>query len=167
MPTYKYWISRKSNFVLVASQAALLSLLAAPLILAARPLAHTYFDFVNLRAEKLAQQRVYFNILLNGAIQVLLHTCLSSFFSGIGCTRGLMFSVMTAMVVNILANYGLIFGNFGLPALNLVGRYLGAGHADIAFIIIFSGIFYLRYRGWEGKTLAVVGDGKKCVKPAY
>ena len=116
---------RRNHCALVASQAALLSLLAAPLILAARPLAHIYFDFMNLPAEQLAQQRIYFNILLYGAILVLLRTCLSSFFSGIGRTRVVMFSAMTAMAVNIVANYGLIFGKFGLPALGLRGAAYG------------------------------------------
>jgi MATE family multidrug resistance protein len=116
---------RKENSALVVSQAVLISLLAAPLILAARPLGHAYFEFMNLPAQQLAQQIVYFDILLYGAILVLLRTCLSSFFSGIGSTRVVMFSAMVAMVVNIIANYGLIFGNFGLPALGLKGAAYG------------------------------------------
>lgn len=116
---------RQDGCALVVSQAALLSVLAAPLILAARPLAHAYFEFMNLPAPQVAQQRIYFDILLYGAILVLLRTCLSSFFSGVGRTRVVMFSAMTAMVVNIVANYGLIFGKFGLPALGLRGAAYG------------------------------------------
>lgn len=115
----------KENSALVVSQAVLLSLLAAPLILAARPLGHAYFDFMNLPPQQLEQQRVYFDILLYGTVLVLLRTCLSSFFSGIGRTRVVMFSAMVAMAVNIVANYGLIFGNFGLPALGLRGAAYG------------------------------------------
>ncbi len=115
----------KEHSALVVSQAVLLSLLAAPLILAARPLGHAYFEFMNLPVQQLVQQRIYFDILLYGAVLVLLRTCLSSFFSGIGRTRVVMFSAMVAMLVNIVANYGLIFGNFGLPALGLKGAAYG------------------------------------------
>ena len=50
-------------------------------------------------------------------ILVLLWNCLSSFFSGIGQTRVVMFSALTAMLVNVAANYVLIFGHLGFPAL--------------------------------------------------
>lgn len=116
---------RKSGCALVTSQAALLALLAAPLILAARPLAHAFFRFMNLPAQQLAQQAIYFDILLYGTVLVLLRNCLSSFFSGIGRTRVVMFSAMTAMAVNVGANYVLIFGKLGLPALGLRGAAYG------------------------------------------
>ncbi|MEZ4484777.1 MAG: MATE family efflux transporter [Syntrophotaleaceae bacterium] len=116
---------RKDRCALVVTQAAVLSLVAAPLILAARPLAYVYFQLMNLPAEQLAQQTVYFDILLYGAILVLLRTSLSSFFSGIGQTRVVMFSAMTAMAVNVVANYALIFGKLGLPALGLRGAAYG------------------------------------------
>ena len=56
-----------------------------------------------------------FDILLCGAILVLLRNCLSSFFSGIGQTRVVMFSALTAMLVNVAANYVLIFRPPRLP----------------------------------------------------
>ncbi|WP_225071373.1 MATE family efflux transporter [Desulfuromonas sp. CSMB_57] len=116
---------RKENCALVLTQAGLLALLATPLILAARPLGHGLFRIMDLSPEQLVQQRLYFDILLYGAILVLLRTCLSSFFSGIGRTRVVMFSAMTAMVVNVGANYVLIFGKLGLPALGLRGAAYG------------------------------------------
>lgn len=116
---------RKDRCALVATQAALIALLAMPLILAARPLAHAYFQFMHLPAEQLAQQRIYFDILLYGSILVLLRSSLSSFFSGIGRTRVVMFAAMTAMVVNVPVNYVLIFGKLGLPALGLRGAAYG------------------------------------------
>ena len=57
----------------------------------------------------------------SGAILVLLRNCLSSFFSGIGQTRVVMFSALTAMLVNVAANYVLIFGHLGFPALGIRG----------------------------------------------
>ena len=64
---------------------------------------------MDIPAQQLVQQKLYFDILLYGAILVLLRNCLSSFFSGIGQTRVVMFSALTAMLVNVAANYVLIF----------------------------------------------------------
>jgi len=116
---------RKENCALVLTQAVLLGLLAVPLILAARPLAHGFFRIMNQPAEQLVQQRLYFDILLYGSGLVLLRTCLSSFFSGVGRTRVVMVAAMTAMLVNVGANYVLIFGKLGLPALGLRGAAYG------------------------------------------
>jgi MATE family multidrug resistance protein len=116
---------RKGHCALVLSQAALLAILATPLILAARPLAHRFFLFMGISAEQLLLQQPYFDILLYGTPLVLLRTSLSSFFSGIGKTRVVMLSALTTMVVNVCANYLLIFGHFGLPALGIRGAAYG------------------------------------------
>ena len=55
---------------------------------------------MDIPAQQLVQ-KLYFDILLYGAILVLLRNCLSSFFSGIGQTRVVMFSALTAMLVNV------------------------------------------------------------------
>lgn len=60
--------------------------------------------FMHLPTQQLAQQRFYFDILLYGAVLVLLRNFLSSFFSGIGHTQVVIFSALTAMVVNVGAN---------------------------------------------------------------
>ena len=80
---------------------------------------------MDIPARQLVQQKLYFDILLYGAILVLLRNCLSSFFSGIGQTRVVMFSALTAMLVNVAANYVLIFGHLGFPALGIRGAAYG------------------------------------------
>ena len=109
----------------VLFQAALLSLAAAPLLLAIRPLMHQFFSFMSIPRQQLAQQQVYFDILVFGALPVLLRNSFSSFFSGIGKTRVVMFAALTTMLINVVANYILIFGHLGFPALGLRGAAYG------------------------------------------
>ncbi|MFH1143870.1 MAG: MATE family efflux transporter, partial [Candidatus Eisenbacteria bacterium] len=61
------------------------------------------------------------NILVYGAPLLLLRTSLSGFFSGLGRTRVVMVSTGLAMAVGVVANYVLIFGHLGLPALGIRG----------------------------------------------
>ncbi len=67
----------------------------------------------------------YFRILILGSALVLLRVALGSFFTGIGRTRIVMMANLAAMLANIVANYLLIFGKFGLPRLEIVGAAFG------------------------------------------
>ncbi|MGE4491130.1 MAG: MATE family efflux transporter [Syntrophotalea sp.] len=147
---------RRDHCALVVSQAALISLLAAPLILAARPLAHAFFRFADLPVEQALQQRVYFDILLYGAVLVLLRSCLSSFFSGIGHTRVVMFSAMTAMLVNVGANYVLIFGRLGVPPLGLRGAAYGTLMGSFCALLVLLATYLGRRNRREYAVLAAL-----------
>lgn len=134
---------RKQQCALVLSQASLLAVLATPLILAARPLAHRFFLLMEIPAEQLLQQQLYFDILLYGAPLVLLRASLSGFFSGIGQTRVVMLSALTTMVVNVCANYLLIFGHFGLPAMGIRGAAYGTLLSSLCGLLVLL-VAYLR-----------------------
>ncbi|HYG34927.1 MAG TPA: MATE family efflux transporter [Clostridia bacterium] len=134
---------RKQNCSLVVTQALLVCVLAYPVILASRPLAHQLFEVMGLAPAQLEPQKVYFDILLLGAFLPLFKSCLSSFFSGIGRTAVVMVSSCVAMLVSALADYVLIFGHFGAPALGIRGAAYSAliGSASALAILAFA---YLR-----------------------
>jgi MATE family multidrug resistance protein len=134
---------RKQQCALVLSQASLLAVLATPMILAARPLAHRFFLLMEIPAEQLLQQQLYFDILLYGAPLVLLRASLSGFFSGIGQTRVVMLAALTTMVVNVCANYLLIFGHFGLPAMGIRGAAYGTLLSSLCGLLVLL-VAYLR-----------------------
>lgn len=60
-----------------------------------------------------------------GIIPLFLANVLRNFFEGQGYTKITMYITVLAVPFNVLLNYGLIFGNFGLPELGGIG----AGYA--------------------------------------
>lgn len=135
---------RKDHCALVLSQAVILALFSYPLILAARPLAHELFMAMNIPETQLVPQQLYFDILVYGAIFVLLRNCFSSFFSGIGQTRVVMFAALITMAVNIVANYILIFGHFGVPALGLRGAAYGTLFSSLCGLLVLTATYLRR-----------------------
>ena len=116
---------KKDHCAVVLSQAALIALVATPLVLLLRPLVHDLFRLIGTPTAQIPMQQGYFDILLFGTPLVLLRTSLAGFFSGIGRTRIVMFAALTAIMINVIANYSLIYGHFGLPALGLRGAAYG------------------------------------------
>ncbi|MDX2481960.1 MAG: MATE family efflux transporter [Desulfuromusa sp.] len=134
---------RRDHCALVLSQAAILAVVSFPLILAARPLAHGLFVVMDIPPAQIAPQQLYFDILVYGSILVLLRTCLSSFFSGIGQTRVVMLAALITMAVNVVANYILIFGHFGVPPLGLRGAAYGTLFGSLCGLLVLTAT-YLR-----------------------
>jgi len=115
----------KNKCAVVLTQAVIIAFAAYPLILFCRPLAHRLFDVMGVVPSQLGPQKLYFDILIFAVIVTLLRGCFSAFFSGIGKTKMVMISGLTAMCVNIGVNYILIFGKFGMPALGIRGAAYG------------------------------------------
>lgn len=134
---------RDKYCALTVTQAMLIAAAAYPIILAARPLSLLLFEVVDIPPAQLEPQRIYFNILIYGTIAGLLRNCLSCFFSGIGKTRVVMVSAISAMIVNVGANYALIFGKFGLPAMGIRGAAIGTIAGGVCGLAVLAAA-YLR-----------------------
>ncbi|MBN2218014.1 MAG: MATE family efflux transporter [Pirellulales bacterium] len=116
---------RKDRCAVATTQAAIICLAAYPLVVAARPAVMHLFNLLDLSAEQLIPQKIYFGILVYAVIVSLLRTCLAGFFSGIGKTRMVMIASVAAMVVNVGLNYVLIFGHLGVRPLGIRGAAFG------------------------------------------
>ncbi|MFA7677829.1 MAG: MATE family efflux transporter [Candidatus Omnitrophota bacterium] len=127
---------KKDKCAVTVSQAAIIALVAYPLILFCRPLAHGLFEFMGIIPGQLTLQKIYFDILLWAVIVSLLRNCLSGFFSGIGKTKIVMISAFAAMFVNVVINYVLIFGKLGFPALGIRGAAYGTIAGGVSGLII-------------------------------
>ena len=140
-----YGADRKHRCGSVVVQACIVSLAGYPMILAVSPFINLFFDVSGIATEQLIPQKSYFNILIYGVIFSLFRNCLSGFFSGIGKTRFVMVAAIISMVVNIGANYILIFGKLGMPALGIKGAAIGTIFGG------FCGFFVLLivYLGYE------------------
>ena len=66
-----------------------------------------------------------------GLLPYLFYLVLRSFVSALERPLWSLVVVIAAVVYNALINYGLIFGNFGLPALGLLGAGIGSASANL------------------------------------
>lgn len=142
---------RPRDCALAVTQALLLSVMAYPLVLACIPIGHWLFSIVGLAPEQQVPQRTYFDILLAGAAIPLLRNCFSAFFSGVGRTRVIMLAAGVSMVVNIAANWMLIFGRLGLPAMGIRGAAIGTllGGAAGLFVIVAAYVSRSNRKTWN------------------
>ncbi|HSA31826.1 MAG TPA: MATE family efflux transporter [Candidatus Omnitrophota bacterium] len=138
---------KKEMCPIVVAQGLMIILAAYPFILAARPLAYQFFHAMGISAEQAGPAREYFDILVYGAVVVLARTCLSSFFSGIGRTRIVMLASLSAMIMNVLASYVLIFGKFGTPAFGIKGAAFGSILGSACGVLIMT-VCYARRAHW-------------------
>lgn len=66
------------------------------------------------------------------------------FFDTVGRTKLTMYTVILANSLNILGNYLLIYGHWGLPELGLLGAGISTGLSRIVMATVFCGILLLR-----------------------
>lgn len=60
-----------------------------------------------------------------------------AFFVGITKTRILTVNSLIMVLSNVVLNYGLIFGNFGLPKMGIAGAALGTSIAELISLLFF------------------------------
>lgn len=128
----------RARCAVVTTQALLIALLAWPVLLALRLPVHAIFAASGIAPGQLALQIEFFDILNAASGIMLLRGALAGFFSGIGRTRVVMVSALTAMAVNVAMNWVLIFGHLGFPALGIRGSALGSvigGVAGLAVLV--------------------------------
>jgi len=68
----------------------------------------------------------------------------SSFYISTGHSRLLIYGSLVSTIVNIAADYSLIFGHWGLPALGFQGAAVASVISEMAYALVLIGLFYLR-----------------------
>jgi MATE family multidrug resistance protein len=99
------------------------------------------FGVIGHAPEQLALERVYYLILMLGAIFNLGKACIASYFTGIGRTRVVMIADLLGVAINIPLSYALVFGKFGLPEMGIAGAAWGTVIATLFALGVF-GMFY-------------------------
>lgn len=83
---------------------------------------------------------------IHAAIWLLLpafvFVALQSFLSAHGATRAILLITLGGVAVNLLANYVLVFGNWGFPALGIMGS--GLSTATVNFVMLVFAIIYVQ-----------------------
>ncbi len=115
-----------------------LSILGGLAIMATAPLAPGFFAWVGHPPLVREYETVYYAILCWGAVPAIATAPLGGYFSGQGRTWPVMVSIVLAMGVNIILDYGLIFGHWGLPRMGVAGAAVATNLASLT-----SCLFYL------------------------
>ncbi|MBR4673115.1 MAG: MATE family efflux transporter [Victivallales bacterium] len=139
-----YGAGQRQNCVSVVWQAFRLSLISYPLVLLSGYVVLHYgkvFD-AHSTLERGLETR-YFWYMAFGSIISLLRFALGSFFSGIGRTRVILIANSIALFVNIIANWLLIFGHWGLPRLELDGAAIGTLLSGVSNVLVLAVAFFL------------------------
>jgi MATE family multidrug resistance protein len=143
-----YGAGQKRMGPVAAFQGILIALGAYPIILAARPFALYFFDFMHIPAEQIGFQIDYFNIVIFGSVVSILRNVLSCYFSGLGRTRIVMVAALVAVVVNVGLDYVLIFGKLGFPVLGVRGAAMATVAGSISALLVLA-IAYAGSKNWH------------------
>ena len=133
---------QKSRCSTAGAQGMIVALLSTPVVLALIPAGRWMLRGSGHDPLQTQLEIEYFTILGLGCALPLLRTAVSSFFAGVGRTRVVMIANLAAMVVNVLANYLLIFGHWGFPALGMRGAAYGTLIGSAVGTLILLAIYY-------------------------
>ncbi|MFA6815850.1 MAG: MATE family efflux transporter [Lentisphaeria bacterium] len=125
MVARSYGANKKKDCILITYQGLYFAILAYPLILLLGFFASMTFVWAGHDPVEIKYELIYFKYMLLGSFLAVLRMALASFFSGIGKTAVILRVNAVALVVNVGANYILIFGKFGCPAMGIHGAAIG------------------------------------------
>jgi putative MATE family efflux protein len=66
-----------------------------------------------------------------------------SLYAGVARTSIIAYQTIVLIVINLILNYGFIFGHFGLPAMGIAGAGLASSIAEIVAVIVFCIFLFL------------------------
>lgn len=99
--------------------------------------------------------QTYMSIRMVGAVGMVGGYVFSSFFRGIGDTRTPLYATLIGNAINLVLDYGLIFGRLGLPEWGVAGAAVATSLAEWAFCILMLGLFLRRKMRQNYRTAPV------------
>lgn len=106
------------------------------------PFSGPIFQLVGHDASIMEYESEYFSILCAGSWGPLASSAIAGFFSGRGVTWPVFWVNFTGMIINIIFDYLLIFGNLGLPALGVRGAAIATVIAGFSVLLIYLVMFF-------------------------
>ena len=126
-------------------QGIYVALISGVLIWAGIMLAPIMFDLAGPSPEVHDLGVTYLQWRLLDAPGLMVGMTIASFFRGVGDTKTPMKIGITINIINIILNYGLIYGHFGLPRLEVQGSAIGSAIAGLSGGLIYVVLFFRRY----------------------
>ena len=141
----------------VVWQGLYFSVFAGLIVLPLYPLSSRIFAFAGHPAVVQDMETQYFQIMIFSGFAVTAGSALAGFFSGRGKTHVVMWVTFATTAVNILLDYGLIFGKGGLPHLGVRGAALATVIAQYFRVALY---FVLMTRRCHRKTYGTLRGWK-------
>lgn len=164
--SHRFGSGRKGEIGHILSQSLHLLLLAAlAMIAVGLPLGKWIFSHILSSPNIASAATEYWHYRTFGYIFAFTASVFRSFFVGISDTKVLTYNSIVMSVVNIVLDYALIFGNFGLPALGVKGAAIASVLAEASSILFYVlyvwakidwrkfGISFAELRRWDGKVV--------------
>jgi len=133
---------KKRNCARATAQSIRLAFIGWPLLIFTIPLVKLFFIALGHVPELVEMEMTYFRILIFGSIFGLIRYALAGFFIGLGRTRVVMIANFAGMLVNVPANWILIFGKFGIPALGITGAAIGTVLGSFTIMLILLAVYF-------------------------
>jgi len=115
-----------------------LGVLSLMLFLVMQFLSPFLFEKIYTSADVYSANIEYLSTRSWGVFFALAMTAFNSFFIGTTNTKALTYSTLIMATVNIILDYGLIFGNFGLPELKVTGAALASVISEISACVFLA-----------------------------
>ena len=115
--------------------------LAALCMLPMIPLMPAFFHLFDHGAEVHRQEIIYAQISLAGGFFMMSSRTIHQFFYGIHKPNVVLVTTIAAQGANVVFNYALIFGEFGMPALGIAGAAIGTVGATVIELVLPMALF--------------------------
>jgi multidrug resistance protein, MATE family len=126
-----------------------------PIFFLAIPLARPLFALSAPSEPILAQEATYFAWLAPGAGAFVLSHAMGSFYTGRGQTWLVMCVNISGTCVNLVLDYALVFGEFGLPEMGIAGAALATTISNWFNVVVFGVLLRMQqnreYFGLQGR----------------
>ena len=138
----------------VLTQTIVFSCCSVPLILALIPAGRWVLAIVGLSDGEVLQAQTYLTILMAGTGLDLFRNSLNSYFGGLGQTKVVLLATFVMAIANVSANYILIFGKLGFPALGIEGAAYGTIFAWFTGLVTLCVVYLKQIRFPEYQLLS-------------
>ena len=134
----------RANSTKATFQAIIITMLAWPVIMLAKPLAVLLFDLLHTPTSQIGFQIQYLSILVWGSIFALMRHTFSCYFVGIGRTKIVMQATIVAMLTNVVLDYILVFGKLGFNPMGIQGAAIATVIGSVVALFILLGAYFRR-----------------------
>ena len=125
-------------------QGAYLSIFSGFFALVPSYFASDIFNWIGHAPEIRQEEIIYFRITCYGVGPHVLSTAISCFFSGRGQTNVVLLVNAVSISINILLDYALIFGYWGLPSMGIEGAAWATNIGLLVSALLFCILFFRR-----------------------